>query len=187
MERATLYQRALAPLMAGAGAIGALAAGLAPYCPAPFVHYWAAVCVAAVALALFLVRRQAIQDREPFWSPPTRRVARAFAPGMMAAAVVTVIFLDLPAGPDELLLLAAFWMMLYGCALHAAGFFALRGIQAVAWLFLIGGAALILARLRASWTTPAALPNWVMGLSFGGFHLGYAAWLYLRRERASTP
>ena len=48
----------------------------------------------ALAGSFLLVRRQALKESEPFWSPPTRRVTQALLPplvaGLMIGAVVFV-------------------------------------------------------------------------------------------------
>jgi len=43
----------------------------------------------AVAAAFLLVRLQAFKDSEPFWSPPTRRVAQALLPALAAGFLLT--------------------------------------------------------------------------------------------------
>ena len=88
MERSALYRRALAPIMAYNGAVGVIAAGVgwALHIGAPraFILFWAVVCAVAMAGSFLLVRRQALKESEPFWSPPTRRVTQAFLPPLVA-------------------------------------------------------------------------------------------------------
>ena len=122
MERTAVYRRALAPVMVLAGSVGVIAAAAGILWRPPFVLYWASVAVVVLTTALFLTRRQAIKDREPFWSPPTRRVAQALAPALVVAAVVTAVFQR--AGEAQKQWLTLVWILSYGCALHAAGFFA---------------------------------------------------------------
>src|SRR5436190_2935571 len=142
MERSAVYRRALAPVMilngilGAAGAITAFAAEIDT--PRSFIVYW--VCVAAAALtgSFFLVRRQALKASEAFWSPPTRRVTQAMLPALAAGGIITAIaYLMLATLPPEtsringvaasyvtsMLWLPAGWIVLYGCAFHAAGFF----------------------------------------------------------------
>src|SRR5436309_1681719 len=80
MERSALYRRALAPIIAFNGLVGVAAAvaGLSFKIDAPraFIVFWAGVGCAALAGSFLLVRRQALKDAEPFWSPPTRRVTQ---------------------------------------------------------------------------------------------------------------
>src|SRR5260370_19012209 len=88
MERSAVYRRALAPIMTFNGAIGSIAAGLGILLkldsPRDFILYWAGVSVLALAGSFLLVRRQALKDAQPFWSPPTRRVTQAFLPPFTA-------------------------------------------------------------------------------------------------------
>src|SRR5580765_941997 len=81
MERSAIYRRALAPVMLSAGIIGIAAATVPCFTPIrsnrAFALFWMCIAVAGVVVALLLVRRQALREQEPFWSPPTRRVTEA--------------------------------------------------------------------------------------------------------------
>ena len=96
MERSALYRRALAPVTMLTGVVGlaAGAVGWATQCDSPrrFIQFWFAVAGAALAGAFVVVRRQALRDKESFWSPPTRRVAQAMLPslyiGLIAGALL---------------------------------------------------------------------------------------------------
>src|SRR5580698_8713735 len=81
MERSALYRRALAPISIFAGVAGIAAAVLGAVLKfdgaARFATYWMAVAGVTIAGSLFLVRKQAVQAGELFWSPPLRRVAQA--------------------------------------------------------------------------------------------------------------
>src|SRR5204863_2383651 len=91
MERSAVYRRALAPVMALTGVLG-LAAALAGFLGKieslrAFTVYWLIVGLAAAAGALVLVRRQALKEGEPLWSPPTRRVTQALLPPSVAGFI----------------------------------------------------------------------------------------------------
>ena len=88
----------------------------------------------------------------------------------------------LPAWRDPLQAwwLPGIWMVLFGCAAHAAGFFLHRGIKLLGWIFGVLGAALLLyvnARSHAAGLPSLRLAHLVMGATFGGLHLVYAAYL----------
>jgi hypothetical protein len=71
--------------------------------------------------------------------------------------------------------------MLYGCAIHSAGFFTPPGMKRLGWIFIIGGAGLcffMLAQEIHAREVPAWFANFVMGLFFGALHLAYG--IYLR-------
>jgi hypothetical protein len=129
MERSALYRRALAPIMMFAGAMG-IAGGLTGWLgqiesDRGFVCLWLATAIFSLAGALFLVRRQALKDSEPFWSPPTRRVGQALLPAFFIGLFAAVVILIRSAGAENRetqFLLVVLWSGLYGCAVHAAGF-----------------------------------------------------------------
>jgi hypothetical protein len=78
MERSAVYRRALAPIMIFNGIVGLAAAALGWSLridsPGGFVFFWGVVSLVAAGGSFLLVRRQALKEAEPFWSPPTRRV-----------------------------------------------------------------------------------------------------------------
>ena len=89
MERSALYRRTLAPIMLYVGSVGTLAAPGASRsestrCAAPSAPGGSRPPVLALAGAFVIARRQAMQDGEPFWSPPTLRVTQALVPPLAA-------------------------------------------------------------------------------------------------------
>lgn len=198
MERSAIYRRALGPMTVFAGGLGTAAAitGQVLHLDSPrrFILYWLGVAVVAICGAAVFVRRQALREGEPFWSPPARRVARAALPAGAAAAVFTggvLAAIGRLAGgvvPDDTLALAitpAVWIMLYGLALNAAGFFMPRGIQLLGWIFIAGGGG---AWLLAAWHAGFVVAgHWLMGLHFGLLHLAYGAYLLFTEPRGARP
>jgi hypothetical protein len=190
MERSALYRRALAPIMTYNGVLG-ITAGVLGWvlkitAPQAFVGYWAGVGLLALTGSFLLVRRQALKESEPFWSPPTRRVAQALFAPLFAGSLAGLLALVCP-GWDFLQpwALPAFWILLYGCALVAAGFFMPRGIKLLGWLFLLCGCALMAARCPAGQSISLADGHRVMGGVFGGFHLAYGIYLYFTEPRGN--
>ncbi len=202
MERSALYRRALAPLMflaGGAGLLGAAGGWLLPIeLPRSFAVYWLGIAVVTLAFALVLVRRQALKESEPFWSPPARRVSQAFFPPMLAGLLITVAFL-LGAGRARLaesmtfyaanllafVWLPALWLVLYGCGLRAAGFFLPRGMKLFGLLLVLGGCGLLLLPFGQPPTSRTG--HLAMGLFFGALHLAYGLYLSVtesHREKA---
>src|SRR5690349_334275 len=116
MERSAVYRRALAPIMLMLGLLGFVAAALGwisgMNTPIQFVSFWMSVSAVALCGAFILVRRQAIQEREAFWSPPTRRIAQALAPALLAGAVLgTAVTFVLEHQFAFGCLLPPFWML----------------------------------------------------------------------------
>ncbi len=66
----------------------------------------------------------------------------------MISAVVLLRAGSAPDNPADLagvLWLPLIWVVLYGCAFHAAGFFMPRGMRLFGWAFVIGGCGLFAA------------------------------------------
>jgi hypothetical protein len=184
MERSALYRHALAPIMLLAGVVGALttATGLILHLHSPrsFGALWLGAAVVVIAGAFFIVRRQALNNHEPFWSPPTRRVTQALAPPLTSGMILGVIFtlLPTPGVVDFTLLLPFMWALFYGCALHAAGFYMPRGVKWFGWIYvgLASGSLLFLTVIQPDVEING---HWLMGFFFGALHLAYGGYLYL--------
>jgi hypothetical protein len=190
MERSAVYRRALAPIMLFTGAIGVLAAGAGLYFrveePRAFAELWLGTAAAAVAGAFLLARRQVIKDQEPFWSPPTRRVGQALLPPLLCGLFVGLMLTMLDANWVIDFSMAMVWMLFYGCALNAAGFFMTRGIKWFGWIFILGAIGIVVQRLLANSSLHPQGANLMMGLFFGVLHLAYGAYLYLTEKRKNA-
>ena len=191
MEHAALYRRALAPVAITVGVLGLAAAAFAQAVdwtePNRFAAYWMGVAGVSMLSALLLIRRQALKGGEEFWSPPTRRVAQAMAP--MLAVGLGLGVLELLRAPMEGdgIRLAAIWMILYGGALHSAGFFMQRGLRLLGWFFVIIG--IICLGISEFWGTSWLVDSqahWVMGWAFGVNNLAYGLYLKLTAEPLET-
>jgi tetrahydromethanopterin S-methyltransferase subunit B len=189
MERSSLYRRALAPVMTLAGAAG-LVAGVVAYAGKMdgarwFVGYWLGVAVVTLVAALLLIRRQAFKESEPLWSPPTRRVAQAMALPLFAGAVLSALFLATQDDMELCPALIVIWMMFYGFALNAAGFFVQRGIRLFGWVMALASMGL-LAFVELSEHDPQTLGpgiHLLMGGLFGVSHLAYGGYLYSTEKK----
>jgi len=188
MERSAVYRRALAPIMIYNGVLG-IVAGVVGWAnkissPQAFVGFWAAVGALGLTGSFLLVRRQALKEDEPFWSPPTRRVAQGLAPPLFAGSVAVLLTLVCPSWDFvQPWGLPAFWILLYGCALSAAGFFMQRGIKLLGWLFILCGCALMATRCHTAIQLSLLDGHRVMGAVFGGLHLAYGCYLYFTEQR----
>lgn len=182
MERSAIYRRALAPIMIYIGVLGLIASVVASIAridrALAFSLYWAVVSLLALLGAYFFARRQALRDKEEFWSPPTRRVTQALLPSLFAGAVIGAIFtFSLGNQSSFSWALPVTWILIYGCAMHAAGFFMPRGFKLFGWLFIMGGTSLSLSSLAVNVQIPYASSHLIMGVFFGGLHLAYGIYL----------
>jgi len=188
MERSALYRRALAPIMTYNGVLGIVggAVGWAAKIDSSrgFIGYWAGVGLAALAGSFVLVRRQALKESEPFWSPPTRRVAQALLPALFVGSVAGLLALLCPTWDFlQPRALPPFWILLYGCSLTGAGFFMHRGIKLLGWLFIFCGSALMATRCQTAGSLSSLNGHFVMGCVFGGLHLASGIYLYFTEPR----
>lgn len=189
MERSAVYRRALAPIMTYCGVVGILAGQLGWQLKIDsdrgFVLFWSGVAVCALVGSLLLVRRQALKDAEPFWSPPTKRVAQAMLPPFVVGLFtgVVVVFGFQASEPSLHNGLTMLWAWLYGCALHSAGFAISRGIRILGWGYVFIGC-LLLVKLICAKQFPLQ-PHLLMAGVFGGLHLACGIYLYFTEKRGN--
>jgi hypothetical protein len=182
MEQSAVYRRALAPIMLFAGGLGVMAAvlGLTLQLDSmrAFGALWLGTAVLVVAGAFLIARRQALNAREGFWSPPTRRVGQALLPPLLAGMLLGAAFVFIG---NNCVVLTFIWLFFYGCALHSAGFFMPHGMKWFGWIFiLLTSLSLFLLMLVAP---PEISAHWLMGFFFGGLQLAYGAYLYLTEKK----
>ncbi|MCU0770953.1 MAG: hypothetical protein MUE94_04155 [Verrucomicrobia bacterium] len=204
MERAALYRRALAPVMTVTGVIG-MGAALAGWkagidSPPQFILYWLCVAVVTVAAGGVLIRRQALQQAEPFWSPPMRRVSQALWPGLVAGLVLGFLValahgrgwsigLSAPGVSPGYLSqvgLPLIWVILYGCAVHAAGFFMPRGVRLFGWALIVCGCAGFFLPVPQTEVGRVDLGYGLMGVAFGLLHTLYGLYLFATEKPRSN-
>ena len=196
MERSAVYRRALAPVMIFNGLLGLGAAtlgwALKIEAPRGFILFWTGMALLAVTGSFWIVRRQALKDSEPFWSPPTRRVTQAMLPPLAAGFILSVVALmTVESAPEPMgrvlgmLWLPLGWVILYGCAFHAAGFFMPRGMKIFGWVFILGACALFAAGIP-DWPDRLTYAHGIMAFFFGFLHLAYGGYLYFTEQRKNV-
>lgn len=190
MEKATIYRAISAPSALVGGVLAVIAGALlvgplrdaAGHPPVFFATWLGALAVAAVMNAFFL-RRDAARRGDPFVSAGMRMALTALAPTHVTAAVATVIAALCANGfliAGLYLILPGIWCVLHGLGLLATGHFAPRSIVRLGWCFLAVGLGItgcILANPRGLFFAgdPSRTANAVMAITFGGFHIIYAA------------
>ena len=183
MERSAVYRRELGPIMLFAGTLGTFSAtmGLILHFNAlrAFIALWFLTAGVVIVGAFIIARRQALKDNEPFWSPPTRRVAQAIAPPLTAGMVLGTVLIRV--GLANAVVITFVWLLFYGCALNAAGFFMPRGMKLFGWAY-IGLACASLVLLASLNQTINISAHWLMGFFFGVLHLVYGAYLLLTEK-----
>lgn len=190
MERSTLYRRALAPTSTLTGCLGMAAGWLGwslqiEYGP-QFCLFWMLTSLVCLTLSSLMIRKQALVDREPFWSPPTRRVATAMAPALVCGAALGFLATMRGDLPDSFYWgIPPLWMLFYGCALFSAGFFMPRGIKLFGAAFVLTGLvslATAFQQAHEGGMDPRSQGHIVMGSTFGFLHFAYGIYLFLTEK-----
>jgi hypothetical protein len=104
---------------------------------------------------------------EKFISHGMKMALIALLPSHLTAGVLSVVLAENPT------ILAVIWILFHGIGLLATGHFSPRSIILLGWGFLVAGLATILVSAFSSNFAPS--PHVLMGITFGGFHLIYAA------------
>lgn len=193
MERSALYRRALAPIMIFTGIAGVAGGGvgwlLNINSVRGFILIWLGIAAFALIGSFVLVRRQALKDSEPFWSPPAKRIATALLPPFSIGAFISILVLrGCGAGDllgDENSMLIVSWCWLYGCAIHSAGFFMPGRSRLFAWPFVLAGG-ILFCSLSLGTGLLNLSPHLLMAAVFGGLHLAYGVYLYFTEQRKNV-
>lgn len=190
MEKATVYRAISAPgaLVAGIGAVMVAIGGIWLAKPLmllsspqfAFVVPWLGLLVVVGAVNLVLLARDAGRRGEPFVSSGMRLALRAMMPAMLAGGVVALPFSSAPA------LVASLWVVFYGVALLAASHFAPKSICWLGRAFFAAGflffASMWLDGLWSKVSDLAVAGHFIMGTTFGLFHLIYAGCTWPRGQ-----
>jgi hypothetical protein len=110
-------------------------------------------------------------------------VAHALLPPLLAGMCLGLTLVRV--GLANPVILTFTWLLFYGCALHAAGFFIPRGMKLFGWVF-IGLACTSLMFLAIVPLKVVVSAHWFMGFFFGVLHLACGAYLRLTARRNSA-
>jgi small-conductance mechanosensitive channel len=194
MERATMYRAISAPTALVAGLLSILAASAIflseanltvgrPIRSRQFAVTWIIVLILSLAANTFFVWREARKTGRPFISPGMKLALRAIAPCLLIPAAFTGWFFTTGYLGGQELELVVVWVAFYGLALLSTTLFAPRSLAVLGWAFLFTG---LSVPALVNWIEglPGDIPNLAMGITFGLYHLIYAAATW-PRKRAS--
>jgi hypothetical protein len=198
MERATVYRAISAPtaLVGGISALltsswiwwraGRSETVSSDVLSLEFVCGWGVALAATLAANTLFLWRGAAQGKRPFWSAGLRLAIRSILPSIIVAAAVTLATIWM-AHLDVPRVLSLTWIFLYGLALLATANFSPRSLVVLGWSFVIAGASwlLLLSIGFGAGVTPwesQRQATLAMALTFGLFHLVYAACTRSRRS-----
>ena len=193
MERATIYRAISAPTALVGGILAVLAAATIQlaekssfaFQPPLGAHRFAAIWLFVLLLVLiantFFVWREAQKSGRPFISAGMKLALRAIAPCLLVFAVFTGCFFGAGYPNIAKLWLVTVWVAFYGLALLSTALFAPRSLVFLGWAFLITSLA-VPVWSRLSGDQFERVPNLAMAMTFGLYHLIYAACTW-RRSR----
>jgi hypothetical protein len=192
MERAVVYRAVAAPSALIAGILSLVAAGGVYYNnevksvlgrtvgPREFGLLWIVVLALAGMANAFFLWREAERDGRPFFSSGMRLALQAIAPTLLIPIAVTLwYFRNGYLGAQELQLITV-WVAFYGLALLSTGLFAPRSLSWLGWAFLLTALATPVFGEAIDNLTDD-VPDTLMALSFGFYHLIYAITTWRRR------
>jgi len=127
--------------------------------PGRWLILWIGTAVAAVIVSAVAIRRKAAATGQSLWAGPARRFGLAFAPAVIAGAVLTAALV----ADGRIPLLPGTWLTMYGAAVTAGGACSVRPVPVMGACFLVLGA--------AAFAAPPAWQVLLLAAGFGGLHL----------------
>jgi hypothetical protein len=127
-----------------------------------WVMVWFVEAALAAAIALVTMARKARRSGVPLSrAAPAHRFALAYVPPLVAGMILTPVF----AAMGQMARLPGCWLLLYGTAVATGGAFSVRVVPIMGVLFMLLG--------TCAFAAPAAWGHWLMGIGFGGLHIGF--------------
>jgi hypothetical protein len=193
MERASVYR--------GLSAKSGLLAGLLSLCSATVIYLngeghislgrrihgrdfaaiWIGVLLLSIIATIGFLGRDARRNGRSLFSAELQSVVNQIVPYLLVPAVFTVWFLGTGYLGGEELNLVVVWIAFYGLVLLSMSLFAPRSLSLLGWVFLLTSIAVPLVRDSMEDRFSFDIPNFLMGLTFGFYHLVYAALNWPRR------
>lgn len=133
-----------------------------------FLAIWLASALTASVISWMTIRSKAERTRQSLASGPARTFALAFAPSLLAGAILTAALAYKDLGG----LLPATWLTLYGAAVAAGGAASVRPVLVMGASFMVLGA--------VAFMMPIQLQSYALAAGFGGLHLLFGTLIWKR-------
>ena len=182
MERATIYRAISAPTALVGGIASLIAAVVLPEAdPRRFIAGWLLVLILTLAANTWFIRQKARREGGKIFSSGLRHAIRAASPALLVTAVFTGSLWYETGGATISVLMTTVWTLFYGLALLSTATFAPRSLVILGWAFLVTSLAgqLVVDHVALISNHSAGL---LMGLTFGVYHLIYAATTWPRKR-----
>ena len=152
-----------------------------PVRPREFAFAWMDVLFLTLIVGAWFMYRSRPGDGEGAGFSRTRFALKTILPLTLIPIAFTAWFLGTGyLGATELELVAV-WISFYGLVLLATGFFAPSSVVTLGWAFLLTGLAVPALADRINYWVDS-VPTVLMGVSFGVYHLIFAALVSMRRQ-----
>ncbi len=146
-----------------------------------FGMLWVAIFILEIAAALFFLAREARRSGRPLFSAEFKVALNQLKPFPIIPAAFTGWFLTTGYLGAQELNLVVVWIAFYGLMLLGTSLFAPRGIVGLGWPFLLTSLSVpVIANLIEGYIS-IDVPNVLMGVTFGLYHLFSAALNWLRK------
>jgi hypothetical protein len=182
MERATIYRAISAPTALVGGLLSIVVSVFADEGNvARFVSSWLFALLLTLGANTWFIWRKAKREGGTIFSAGLRLAIWSALPAVLVASVLTAIIWDGGRAGHNSPLIATFWILFYALALLSTATFAPRSLILLGWCFLGTG---VLGSLVAFELMPPSLNHsaeLMMGLTFGVYHLIYAACTWPRK------
>jgi hypothetical protein len=126
-----------------------------------WLRVWTVEAVVALAIAVLSILHKTRVTGIPLRSGPTRKFFLGLAPPLLVGAMLTVVLQR----EGLVSVLPGTWLLLYGAAFVGAGAYAMRIVPLL-------GACLMAAGVVALFG-PTTWNDFILGLGFGGLHIGF--------------
>ncbi len=146
-----------------------------------FATLWIATLIFEMVASMFFLAREARRSGRPFLSPELKLALNHLKPfALIPAAFTGWFFTTGYLGAQELNLVVV-WIAFYGLMLLSASLFAPRGMVGLGWAFLLTSLSVpVITNLIEAYFS-LDVPNVLMGVTFGAYHLIYAAFNWPRK------
>lgn len=139
-----------------------------------FATIWIDVMVVSIVTVIFFLWSEARRNGRPFFSGELQLVLNQIAPCLLIPAAFTAWFLGTGYLGAQELNLVVVWIAFYGLTLLSLSIFAARSLVLLGWAFLLTSLAVPVTINTIETYFSFNVPNVLMGLTFGIYHLIYA-------------
>ncbi len=183
MERATIYRAISAPTALVGGVTAVIAALCSKRWPQHFFGWWLLALAITLSANTIFIWRAAAKRHEPLFSPSFKLALVALFPPCLAGGIISLLIAHVL---GSRIVVAIVWTIFYGLALLATAHFSPRSLVILGWAFLLTGiCAFILQFSSAAFIgvpfSSDEIGSYVMGVTFGLFHLVYAVCTWPRK------